>query len=238
MKDGTPLLEAAEPSFTAIPSESLPVPDDSDDAAEVTVIRRNVPQPPPDPEDVIEPTISGERIVIPTFAAQQPSGQPIPPAVLPQIPVQPVYQPPPRPNTLAIVAFTMFGTVAAIAIGALLFWFLVMSRPANSNLNSNINANAISNLNTNINSNLGISTTADYNSNLNTSNLNANAKTPTPTPSPTPTPTPRPTPTATPDESEPTPTPSVNIAPATPRPSPSATPRPAASSANANSNRP
>jgi len=242
MKDGTPLLEAAEPSFTAIPSESLPEPEEIDDAAEVTLIRRNAPQLPPDPEDVFGPTVSGERIVIPTYPTQSPANQPIPPAAFPQMPIQPAYQPPPRPNTLAIVAFTMFGTVAAIALGALLIWFFVISRPGNSNLNANFNANAFSNFNANINSNLGISTSADYNSNPNNSNVNANFRvqtpTPSPTPSPTATPTPRPTPTATPNEIEPTPTPVVNIAPSTPRPSPTANSRPAAIPPSANANRP
>jgi hypothetical protein len=246
MKDGTPLLEDAGPSFTTLPSENLPEPPENDDPGEITVIRRNVPTPPPDPEDVIGHPVSGERIVIPTYTPQATSGQqPIVSANIPPVPMQPVYQPPPpRTNTLAIVAFTMFGTVFTITIGALLVWFLVLSRPANSNINANINGNANTNYNTNVNTNLGINTSTDFNTNLNSANLsNTNIKTPTPTPSqtptPTPTPTPRPSPTPSPDEDEQAPVPSVNNAPATPRPSPIQTPRLMQSAPGAsNSNRP
>ncbi|MCV4626473.1 hypothetical protein OFC18_30820, partial [Escherichia coli] len=75
----------------------------------------------------------------------------------------------------------MFGTVFTITIGALLVWFLVLSRPANSNINANINGNANTNYNTNVNTNLGINTSTDFNTNLNSANLsNTNIKTPTP----------------------------------------------------------
>ena len=47
-KDGTPLIDEEQPNFTALPIEELDrpaepiVPDDEDDAAEVTVVRRNI----------------------------------------------------------------------------------------------------------------------------------------------------------------------------------------------------
>lgn len=244
MKDGSPLLESTEPSFTELPSEALPDPRDNDEQGESTVIRRNVPSPTPDPEILAGPLPSGERIIIPTYPTQQTAGQQPPVAgIVPTVPMQPVYQqPPPRTNTLAIVAFTMFGTVAAITIGALLVWFLVLSRPSDSNSNSNINSNANSAFNANINSNLGLNTSVDLTTNQNNANLsNANLRTPTPSPSPTPspTPTPRPSPTPTPGNDEPTPTPPATNAATTPRPGPTLSTRPAQPPPEtANSNRP
>jgi hypothetical protein len=51
MKDGTPLLDEAEPNFIEMPSENLEAPavevPDEDDPSEHTVIRRNIPVPPP-----------------------------------------------------------------------------------------------------------------------------------------------------------------------------------------------
>src|SRR5688500_6700366 len=82
MKDGTPLLDEAEPNFIGMPSGGLGVEPVEDDPSEVTVIRRNGPTVPPIPEIPSEPedfSISepphrpdpNQRIVIPTFEERQ-----------------------------------------------------------------------------------------------------------------------------------------------------------------------
>ncbi len=204
MKDGTPLLEEEEPHFVAMPSESLGEEVD-DDAGEVTVVRRNVPVPEPDPER--------PRIVVPTYeeAREQQA----------RARVAPPYRPPTKSNTAKVVILTILGTLAVIGVAAMGLWLLQRDRSADSNLNANIDANA--NANINANTNLGIDTNfnfnlnANFNSgpNLNTNvNVNANLKTPTPTPKPTPSATPAPTPD---DDATPAPTPSRTPIP-TPEP--------------------
>jgi hypothetical protein len=87
MKDGTPLLEEAEPNFVEMPSESLDATEvDPDDPSEHTVIRRNIPVPPPPPAEIeqpppppsidddfsdVRPNSGGQRIVVPTIEEQQ-----------------------------------------------------------------------------------------------------------------------------------------------------------------------
>lgn len=244
MKDGTPLLDEAEPNFIEMPSESLAVEPVEDDPSEVTVIRRNapsvppVPELPPEPEDFSvsepphRPVSGGQRIVVPTFEEQQRAERA-------RIAAQ--YQQPPRKsNTILVVFLTMIGTVFVLGLGAAGFWFLQRDRTAaNANANGNANQNA----------NVGLNTTFDFNLNGNFStpapninvNVNANAATPSPTPRPSATPTPSPTP----DDDDPdatpspaptrtpvvTPTPiiirpgSTPTPPSTPRPTPRVTPR-------------
>ena len=242
MKDGTPLLDEAEPNFVEMPSESLDVEQVEDDPGEVTVIRRNgtsvppIPDLPPEPEDFSvseEPRrpVSGARIVVPTFEEQQRAER---------ARVAAQYQQPRRSNTILVVFLTMIGTVFVLGIGAAGFWLLQRDRGVS---NSNANANA------NNNANLGLNTSFDFNLNGNFStppalntNVNVNAVTPTPTPRPSATPTATPTPdedviepTPTPQPSRtpvPTPTPiiirpgtSPNPPASTPRPTPRVTPR-------------
>lgn len=246
MKDGTPLLDEAQPNFIEMPSESLVVePVDEDEAGEVTVIRRKEPSVPPIPSLPVEPEdfsideepqrpAPSQRIVVPTFEEQQRAER---------ARVAAQYQQPKRVNTALVVFLTMIGTVFVLGIGAAGFWLLQRDRgAANDGANANANQNA----------NLGLNTSFDFNLNANFStpvtnaNFNANlAATPSPTPRPTATPTPTPTATPTPDEDTdatptpaptrtpiPTPTPIV-IRPgtspsppvSTPRPTPRVTPR-------------
>ncbi len=113
-KDGTPLIEDAQPSFTAMPSENV-----EDDLGEETVIIRKA-----------DATGSGERIVIPT---SQPAA--VPP-VRPRA-AQAYVPPPPQSNTAKTVVLTIFGTLFILACGAGLFWFLQKEKPANTNVNTN-----------------------------------------------------------------------------------------------------
>ncbi len=232
--DGTPLIEEAEPRFTELPSESF-VKGEEDDPGEVTVIRRkddaSVPPLPPDLDEGL-PSVKpvSERIVIDT--AEAPREQNVRPRTIP-----PYYPPPqPPPSTLKIVVLTVFGTIALLGLGALLFWFLQKGAPANANANTNLNANQ----NTNLNTNVGFDSNFNFNAvpsastpdvNLNT-NVNMQIKTPTPTPKPSPSPTATPEPTP---ERTAAPTPEVsptprftNIAPRTPAPTPRQGPRPTA----------
>ena len=65
-KDGTPLIEEAEPKFTELPSENIET--EEDDIGEITMNRRkDVPAPPPNlDEGLPEVKPAGQRIVIPT----------------------------------------------------------------------------------------------------------------------------------------------------------------------------
>ena len=250
MKDGTPLLDEAEPNFIEMPSDSLEVPQvEIDDPSEVTVIRRNVPVPPPPPP--VEPEIEdftvseepqrpspAQRIVVPTFEERQRQERS-------RVAAQ--YQQPPRKSNTALVVFlTMIGTVFVLGIGAAGLW-LLQRGGATANSNSNLNANQ--------NANLGLNTSFDFNVNGNfstpvansNSNSDFNTNTGTPTPTPRPSATPTASPTATPDDDEPdsTPTPLATRTPiptptpiiirpgssptpptaSTPRPTPRVTPR-------------
>ena len=223
MKDGTPLLDVDEPNFINAPSEALEPPErieeDEDDPGELTVVRRNLPVPPPPPEDFAEeasieqPPPPPPRIVVPTT-----------PVIDPRPATREYREPAPRTNTLAVVALTIFATLAILAIGAGGFWLL--QRGGSSNTNQNANAN-LGNVNTDLNTNLNIDSNFNFNSvpsfNTNTNtNANTNTRTPTPTPKPSPSATPSPTPdedaTPTPTRSPiPTPTPII-IRPGQPTP--------------------
>lgn len=245
MKDGTPLLDEAEPNFIQMPSEGLEVEPVEDDPSEVTVIRRNgpnaapIPELPPEPEDfsVSEPPHSPEpkqRIVIPTFEERQRQER---------ARVAAHYQQPRKASTALVVFLTIIGTVFVLGIGAAGFWFLQRDRAA---ANNNSNSNANTNLNTNLNVNTGFDFNLNGNFNAPASNANVNVSANVSTPSPTPRPTATPTPTPTPDTDNPdatptplpsrtpipTPTPiiirpgsSPTPPPATPRPTPRVTPR-------------
>lgn len=241
MKDGTPLLDDAEPNFIEMPSESLDAaaPVDPDDPSEHTIIRRNPPSnptpaipqeaapAPPPPQEPIEDfsdvrrhePSGGQRIVVPTFEEQQRQERA-------RVAAQYQNQQPRGSNTVAIVALTMFGTVFVLVIvGAVLYFLLAGRGDSAANANTNLNANQSVNLNTNqwsngvFDPNIAV---PNFNSNSNANaNANANVKTPTPTPKPSVTPTPTPDD----DDGDPTPTPTVNITPSTPRPA-TPTPRP------------
>jgi len=215
MKDGTPLLEEEEPNFITMPSESFENIDE-DDAGEATVIRRNVPVPPPvvDDEESFRPD-TAQRIVVPTTQAQAARPRVIPPS-----------QQPPKANTFKVVMLTMLGTLGVLALGAAGFWFLQNDRAENTNVNVNAN---FADVNTNLNTNLGLNSNFNFNVNANfntnsssNTNLNSNIRTPTPTPRPTPTASPLPTPTRMPDDDEDSPTPARSPTPIrTPLPTPS-----------------
>lgn len=228
MKDGTPLIDEAEPAFIQMPSESIELPDD-DEPGEVTVIRTGsspAAVPPPPPQNLID-----EISFSPDAPAEQPSRERIvvttedeQPRVQPRARVIPPYQPPPQPpNTAKVVVLTIIGTIAAMALGAFGFWFLQNDRPVeNLNVNTNFN-NSLEN--TNVNTNLGFDSNFNFNMNANfnanslpniNANANANLRTPTPTPKPSPSPTATPSPT--PDD-EPSPS-------ATPTRPPAASPSP------------
>lgn len=189
-KDGTPLVDQAEPSFVELPSESLGEPED--DLGEITIIRRkDVPAPPPSIEELnAELNAPSERFVIPTTPAAEQNVRPRP--------AQVYYPPVEKPNTLKIVVLTVIGTVTLLALGAFLFSFLRKEMPANGNMNLNTNLGSFNgnlNSNANIDSNFNFNMNANFNSgmNLNTNfNANANLKTPTPTPKPSPSVTPTP----------------------------------------------
>lgn len=225
MKDGTPLVDEEEPSFIAMPSESVDEPEE-DDPGEVTIIRKNVPAPPPVPNAIDEisftpdPRPSSERIVVPTSEEPVSSQARVVRAI-------PPYQPPPQSNTAKVVVLTIIGTLAVLAIGAIGFRFLQNDNANNSNINTNFNAN-IANVNTNLNTNIGFDTNFNFNMNANFNtnslsniNTNANARTPTPTPKPSPSITPSPSGTA--NDLTPPPTPGPTQTPIIVKPNPSPT---------------
>lgn len=241
MKDGTPLLEEEEPNFIGMPSESLEMPDQEDDAAEVTIVRKKseVPVPPaaPDPDSLLGDDDfssvqhpSSQRIVVPMVQEVREAPRTY----------QPQYQHSPKPNTLKVVVLTIIGTISLLGLGALGFWAL---SGGSDNTNSNQNANLMDQ-NTNLNTNLGIDSNFNFNVNTNfnsgssefNTNFNTNTAVRTPTPTPTSTPTPRATPTPRPDPDEddddddprPTPTraPTPILQPTIIRPGSSPQPRP------------
>ncbi len=211
-KDGTPLVEEEQPSFTALPSESHEEPDD--DFGEETVIRRN----PPSGSGSGNVPDQSERFVIPT---DEPAQQHVRPRT-----TQAYYPPPPPPNTVKTVILTIIGTLVILGCGAGLFWLLQKEPPANVNTNFDANLyNQNANLNTNLafDSNFNFNTNANFSSdfNLNT-NFNANMKSPSPTPTPKPSPSTSPSPTPSPAAESPSPTPRTSPSP---RPSQTQTPR-------------
>lgn len=185
-KDGSPLVDD-NPSFTAMPSQSS-----YDDIGEETIISRNRPVIPPPIPPVIESEEPSQRVVIPIGEEKKQSVRPL------ENP-QRQYQEPRKSNTALVVLLTIFGTIAILAGGLGVWWFLSSSGTSVANTNSNVNSNTNntnSALNSNssfpdfgINSNINANANANANSNVNT-NSNANLK-----PSPTKTPTPKPSPT-------------------------------------------
>ncbi len=219
-KDGTPLVDDEQPSFTALPSEGVEGPDD--DFGEETVIRRKSVNA-SDAGLMFDSEGQSERIVIPTTRVPEPQVRPRA--------TQAYYPPPPEPNTAKTVFLTILGTLAVLGFGATVFWFLQKDAPANLNTNINVNlAGQNTNLNTNLgfDSNFNFNASTNFNTNYNTStNLNTNLRIPTPTPTPKPSPSVSPiaSPTAAPSPS-PTPRPTVIIRPNTNvGPTPLGTPR-------------
>ena len=205
-KDGTPLVEDAQPNFTAMPSR--------DDLGEDTVIRRKTPvpipstaQPVPDFDDEPE-RISSPRIVIPMADEPAADDEEEPPRRREGVRTMTTEsirrQPPPQQsNTGMVVALTILGTIVLLGLGGMIIWALSgRDDDANRNTNYNTNLNSLDiNLNSSLGSNLSVANSlADFNSSSNSnfnanSNINSNAnantnpKTPTPTRTPTPTPT-------------------------------------------------
>lgn len=140
-KDGTPLVEDEQPNFTALPSESSDLVDD--EFGQETVIRRKSATPDSAPIAFDERGQS-ERIVIPTSAPAEQHVRPRTTAA---------YVPaPPENNTARTIALTIFGTVAVLGLGAVIFWSLQNDAPANININTSGN---LTNQNVNLNTNLG-----------------------------------------------------------------------------------
>lgn len=190
-KDGTPLVEEDQPSFTELPSESA-----ARDFGEETVIRPNPPKTNAPIGQETEP--SSPRIVIPTTQKK------IEQQVRPKTTASYRQPPPQKSNTGKIVLLTVLGTLIVLMGSGIIYLFLSRSDSSDSNQNRIVNAN-FNPIDVNLNANLtGGNSTSNFNFNVNTNlntnantnlNLNAktnvNAKTPTPTPTPkTPTPTP------------------------------------------------
>ncbi|MEJ7861775.1 MAG: energy transducer TonB [Pyrinomonadaceae bacterium] len=196
-KDGTPLVEEKQPSFTEMPSESAI---NKDDFGEETIISRK-PAPPTTDVPLTSSSDKTEnlrnaaapRIVIPTIENK------IAPPI--QTKTTQVYRQtaPPKSNTAKIVFLTILGTIVLLAAAGGTFLFLRHDGDSVDN-NRNINTN-LSPVDVNLNTNLGVSNSLvdfssniDSNTNLNT-NINTNVrvntniivKTPTPRPSPSPT---------------------------------------------------
>ena len=198
-KDGTPLVEGT-PNFTALPSEN--------ELGEETVIRRKNPppnltnaQPIPDFDDD-NGRVSSPRIIIPmageSFAQEPPPRRE---SVRTMTAESVRRQPLPREsNTAMVVALTILGTIALLALGGGVFWILNNQNNTSQNTNFGTNVNSVDvSLNTNLDTNFNASNSlanfnAALNGNLNgdlnaNANANANLKTPTPTPTRTPSPT-------------------------------------------------
>jgi hypothetical protein len=227
-KDGTPLVDAEGPSFAHLPSDDVDGPED--ETGEITVVRRKETVPPPPSIDELNRSVPltapfTERIVIPTTDEKE--------AV--RVKTAQVYYPPTTPSdTAKVVALTVFGTIAVISLGALLFWFLQKDRSTNANVNVNTNLGAF-------NGNLGANNALDnynfnsvpnYNANYGSSgnantNFNTNFSVKTPVPSPSAKPSPSATPSPAPDDDpDATPTPRPSPRPAgSPGPPVSPTPR-------------
>lgn len=202
-RDGTPLVEESQPSFTTLPSERLD--DEDDDFGQETIVRRKPLTTGGEPI-AFDAQGQSERIVIPTTASDQP--------VRPRTSQAYYPPPPPQSNTAKTVVLTILGTLIVLGFGAGLFWLLQKESPSNMNINANSN---MFNQNTNLNTNLGFDSNFNFNTNANFNsnfNLNTNFNTNTNTNKP-PTPTLRPSPIA-------SPVPTVSPTPAT-----APTPRPA-----------
>jgi TonB family protein len=236
MKDGTPLVDEAEPTFIEMPSEDIAAAPPADDSPEeVTVIRRNVPVPAPPPANVIDdddddfaatpPPRSAERIVVPTYEQQRQEEQA-------RVRATQYNAPPQRTNTALIVILTIIGTVGVLTVVGAAIYFLATG---NKNGNANLNAN-LANANTNLNTNLGIDANFNFPQNVTVPNINTNAnlRSPTPTPTPRPSPSPSPSVSPTPDDDD---SPGDNVN-GRPRVSPTPLPTPRTTSTPLPANRP
>lgn len=181
-KDGTPLLDANSPDFSAMPSQSS-----MDDIGEETIISRKMPDAETTRLDSQEAAPPPQRIVIPT----EPPVKAKPIAPLP---------PPKKSNTAKVVLFTLLGTLGILGGAAGAWWMMNgAGGPAPANINRPINS--ANNANTGINTNANTFGNIDFNINANTNinanfnlNINANLKTPSPTPKPSPKISPSPSP--------------------------------------------
>lgn len=225
-KDGTPLLEGSEPTFTdSLPSDSVP---DKDDIGEETVIRRNRPvvENVPDQPGEDDEETGSSRIVIDTASAKAAPPQPQRPAAAAAIP------PPPQhtgPSTGLVVFFSVLGTLIVV-IGLFTIYLLLTMRSAGD---ANLNANEDLNVNENIEENFNANELLNLNS-----NINANTETPTPTPTPSPSPSPSPDANANTNVSDGANTNTATPPPTTPTPQPTVTATPPPASPPANVNRP
>lgn len=220
-KDGAPLIDEVQPTFTAIPSETV---EDDDDLGQETIVRRK-PLVPGDQPLVFDTQGQSERIVIPTSEPQT--------SQVRTRAAQGFVVPPPPPNTARTVFLTIIGTLFVLGIGVGIFWLLKKDTPV-SNSNVNINANQNTNLNTNLGFDSNFNFNANFNSNSNTNfNLNSNLNTSTnansntntrPSPTPKPSPSPSPVKSPTPEPSD-TPSPSNTRPPVNTQPTPVGTPR-------------
>ncbi len=223
-KDGTPLIDEDQPNF--VDSEKVGTTEEVD-FGEETIIRMErpeVPKAPPEPEiDRSE----APRIVISTTEDKQ--EQRVRARTIP-----PYQSQPSRPNTAKVVVLTIVGTVAVLAFGLLLFYFLqneddssntnmnVNTNPPNMNVDLNTNLN-VGNFNYNVNSNITFN--GNFGLNLNT-NVNAN-RSPSPTPKLSPSPSPSVSPTVNSNLEVP-----ANTTLGTPRPTPTAVSAPPGRPAN------
>jgi len=230
MKDGTPLIDEAEPKFTTMPSARIQQEDD--DPGEVTIIRKKgeIPKPPPemDEEGAFIPPEPEYRPQEPVF---RPKEEKAPRFIVPmetpaqQVRVIPPYQAPPKSNTVKVVVLTIFGTVALLVVGGLGFWAISRGLSRGSEVGNANNANA----NVLINTNLGFDSNFNFNGSntLFNSNGTTNSNVKSPTPSPKASPSPSPSSTATPDDDQtptPTPRPSASVPTMMPMNRPSPTP--------------
>ncbi len=263
-KDGTPLVEDKKPTFTEnLPSETSQ--DDEDEGAK-TIIRRNKPQPVDNSDTtrlINEESLGmsdqnssepqkkeSKRIVISTSGEQKPQGVRSRNASA-KVP------PPPqkKSNTAMVVLLTILGTLALLAGGIGVWWFLGSQSDADANSNLSVNENIDINANLNDNSDdnfdlddFNLNTNTNNNSNANSNSnidFNLNIKTPTPTPRKTPTPkkTPKQTPTPKANSNtntntignitSPTPIKTPTLPPVkTPKPTPAKTPKPPPTNTN------
>ena len=187
-KDGTPLIDEAEPNFVEMPSENFESAAVENDLDEETVIRRKNSISEPVTEQPREE--DHQRLVVPLTDASNDQ------QVRTRTTAYQRQQPPPKSNTALVVLGTMLGTIIVLGGAIGVYWLL-----SDQNGETDVNANRSININqdTYLNNNLPIDISlfdTNINTNLNSNtNTNANIKTPTPTPSPTPTRTPSPTPT-------------------------------------------
>ena len=117
-KDGTPLVDDAQPSFTALPSETV---EEDDDFGQETIVRRK-PLVPDEEPIAFDSEGQSERIVIPTSGPQT--------SQVRSRTAQGFVVPPPPPNTARTVFLTIIGTLFVLGLGVGVFWLLKKDAPA------------------------------------------------------------------------------------------------------------